>query len=154
VCTPKKPKCEECPLNEACVSFATNEMLNYPVKIKKVKQRVRYFNYLVISENDTFYIEQRIGKGIWENMFQFPLIETDKDMEEWANEIEGLILENVTLPVKHILSHQKVFAKFWEFRIDQKSFTSLPDWKSVSVEDIEHKPVPKLIDNYISKRFH
>ena len=154
ICSPKKPKCEECPLNEACMSYAANEMLEYPIKSKKIKQRVRYFNYLVISDGNHFYIEQRLGKGIWENMFQFPLIETDEELTEWEDKIEGVTLEKVSLPIKHILSHQKIFAKFWEFRVTKSSFNSLSNWLKVTEEDLEHKPIPKLIDNYISKRVH
>lgn len=154
ICSPKKPQCEECPLNQSCLSFSTNEMLNYPVKVKKIKQRVRYFNYLVIADKEDIYIEQRLGKGIWQNMFQFPLLETDKEMEEWKEEIEGLRLESVSLPVKHILSHQKIFAKFWELRIEDSSFKSLSSWLKIKLEDIESKPIPKLIDNYITKRVH
>ena len=41
------------------------------------KVKKRYFNFIVLQtpEGKT-RIEQRKGKGIWQNLFQFPLIET------------------------------------------------------------------------------
>lgn len=151
VCTPKKPSCESCPLSDSCLSFASNEMLLFPVKEKRIKQRLRHFNYLVIKQEDFFYIEQRVGKGIWENMFQFPLIETDMEMKTWVNTFNGLVLEAVSVPVKHILSHQIIIAKFWEFTLVEASFIPKENWIKVQLQDLENKPIPKLIENYISK---
>jgi A/G-specific adenine glycosylase len=53
-----------------------------PVKSKKLKVRNRYFNYLVVSdENENTLIQKRTAKGIWQNLYEFPLIETAKEEE-------------------------------------------------------------------------
>jgi A/G-specific adenine glycosylase len=39
------------------------------VKSKKLKVRNRYFNYLVVSdENENTLIQKRTAKGIWQNL--------------------------------------------------------------------------------------
>jgi A/G-specific adenine glycosylase len=44
--------------------------------------RNRYFNYLVVSdENENTLIQKRTAKGIWQNLYEFPLIETAKEEE-------------------------------------------------------------------------
>jgi A/G-specific adenine glycosylase len=151
ICTPKKPNCIECPINESCMSYAAQEMLAFPVKSKKLKQKVKYFNYLVIEDGESTFLEQRVGKGIWENMYQFPLIETSKELLILDAEAKGLILKKVSLPVKHILSHQIIYVKFWECEVNHDFFVPDECWQRITFDKIETKPVPKVIENYIRK---
>ena len=154
ICTPKKPKCEECPLNNSCAGFAKNTFLNFPVKAKKTKQRNRYFNFIVIEHDGLFYIQKREGKGIWQNMYQFPLIETEKEMTEWNEEIKGITALSVSNTVKHILSHQIIFAKFWSTKVDSHEFVADSSWLLLSLEELKAKPLPKLIENYVNTSFN
>ncbi len=150
VCTPKKPNCENCPLSNSCESFAKQTMLDFPIKAKKTKQQRKFFNFLVINnEKEEYYFEKREGKGIWQNMYQFPLIETPKELGELSR--TGLTVNKVSLPVKHVLSHQIIFAKFWECSIQTKEFNPESNWELFSVEQLEEKPLPRLIENYIPK---
>lgn len=152
VCTPKTPQCSICPLESVCVVAGKSTQLDYPFKSKKVKQKDRYFNYLVIKNKDQFYIEKRVGRGIWENMYQFPLIETFGEKENWNNEVDGLKLIAVSKQLKHVLSHQNIYAKFWELEVRKdKGWIVKNNWNKVSLDDIEHKPLPRLIENYISQ---
>lgn len=150
VCSPKKPNCIECPISESCLGFSSGRMLEFPVKSKKLKQKIKYFNYIVIRDNKNVFIEQRKGKGIWQNMYQFPLLETTKEMITFKTSYRGLVLKRESLPVKHILSHQIIYAKFWECSVDN-TFVPLSSWEQIALENIETKPVPKVIENYISK---
>ena len=77
VCTPKNPNCDECPLNGICLAREKNTVDLRPVKSKKTKVRDRYFHYLIYNDKGETYIEQRTEKGIWQNMYQFPMIEIE-----------------------------------------------------------------------------
>ncbi len=116
VCTPKLPQCFECPLQTKCIAYSKGTMSNYPVKTKKTKQRKRYFNYLVIKHRDSYYLEKRTGDDIWKNMYQFPLIETSKEQTHPVYESESLFLERRKKARKHVLSHQTIYAIFWEYQ--------------------------------------
>jgi A/G-specific adenine glycosylase len=63
--------------NESC-RFAKNKVDQLPVKSKKLKVRNRYFNYLVLETGNTI-VQKRTDKGIWHNLYEFPLIETEKE---------------------------------------------------------------------------
>ena len=52
-------------------------------------------------------ITQRTGKGIWQNMYEFPLIETKS--EQIPSELIGKSVFSSEVQ-KHILSHQHIFA--------------------------------------------
>lgn len=78
-CKPQNPLCDECPLAESCVALANNSVKELPVKEKKIKIKKRYFNYLVpVTEDNQTVLEERVGKGIWQGLYQFPLVETKK----------------------------------------------------------------------------
>lgn len=155
-CTPKQPNCETCPFVLSCYA-QTNQKINLlPVKEKKVKQQNRFLNYLVITTpNNATYVNQRTKKGIWQNLYDFPLIESKTSIKDFK-ELDCSTVFGDTLPVfiqksqeyKHILSHQKIYATFWQVKIDSplkntKAFEETP------IDEIQKYPVPKLIDNYI-----
>ena len=82
-CKPKSPNCELCPLLSSCKAYATGTIKTLPVKLKKTKVTKKYFNFLVVnSDNNTTYLEQRTTKGIWQQLYQFPLIETRTSLSE------------------------------------------------------------------------
>lgn len=154
-CKPKSPDCTVCPFNSNCVAFLTNEIDNLPVKLKASKVKKKYFNYIVIlSEDNKTILEQRTGKGIWQNLYQFPLIETSKpaDFETVLSEIKTLdYLKQVTLELSlynttdiiHKLSHQHLHTKFWIATVN----TTLPE--GIPFKNVDSYPVPILIGNFI-----
>ena len=128
-----------------------------PVKLKKGKIKKRYFNYLVFqSEENKTILEKRSGKGIWEGLYQFPLIETDGllaseelELEDNFLEIAGkdklkLVLYN-EIPVIHKLSHQHIYTRFWLIEKD-----TLPN-TAISIDKLEEYPVPVLIANFLNE---
>ncbi|MEP6261078.1 MAG: A/G-specific adenine glycosylase [Gillisia sp.] len=156
-CTPQLPKCESCPLSTACLALKYKKVNLLPVKLKKAKVTKRYFNYLVFkSVENTTILEQRVGRGIWEGLYQFPLIETSEQLspEEFTKHPEFVALVDikqhpVTLyndtPVIHKLSHQHIFTRFWI--IEKESVSQ----NNVAVEKIQEYPVPVLIANFLKE---
>lgn len=148
LCKPQNPLCETCPLNDSCVALAAKSIKELPVKEKKIKVKKRYFNYLVfISEDNKTVLSERKGKGIWQGLYQFPLIETEKSVskEELHNEFstkKEIVLFNKK-EIIHKLSHQHLYTKFWIVKNDELQENSV-DW-----EAIEKYPVPILIANFL-----
>lgn len=157
-CKPKNPLCDTCPFNSSCLALKKRKVSELPVKIKKGKIKNRYFNYLIfLSEDNKTLLQQREGKGIWHGLYQFPLIETKKDIAEAElieketdfQQLVGEIDTSVNLyndkPVVHKLSHQHIFARFWLVPVNK-----LPA-KGISVEKVQDYPVPVLIQNFITE---
>lgn len=153
-CAPKKPYCLLCPLQESCVALKENKVDILPIKLNKTKVRNRYFNYLVwLDGNGNTVLEQRKGKGIWQNLYQFPLLETDGPLEDGEIEekmkvnhtpleIETLSLYN-NEPIIHKLSHQHLHTHFWILK------TSHILEEGISWKKIHDFPVPILIADFI-----
>lgn len=154
-CKPSQPNCEVCPLNKKCIALALNKITKLPVKLKTIKIKKKYFNFLVFnSEEQTTLLEQRTQKGIWQNLYQFPLIETKKPLiEEEFNSNQDVISflngtdYNFSLynkkEIVHKLSHQHLFTKFWILKVKE-----LPQ-KGIEISKIKSYPVPILISRFI-----
>ncbi len=153
-CTPKGPNCNNCPLNDSCVALKDNLVLELPVKLKKLKVKNRYFNYvIVVDAEEHILIQQRTGKGIWQNLFEFPLIETTKEIniEELKRHIEDIVsLDNVSdmhqyneNKIVHKLSHQHLHTKFWLVKTKNKLKQGVP------LKSLSKYPVPVLIADVI-----
>ncbi len=122
-CKPNQPLCNSCPFQDSCVGLSQNKVSMLPVKKKKAPIKKRYFNYLVlITDNNKTLIEKR-DAGIWRNLYQFPLIETNKPIlkEDLISNPKFLsIIDSFYAldtfnkeDIVHKLSHQHIYTKFW-----------------------------------------
>lgn len=152
VCKPKNPDCLNCPLSESCDAHRSGKMLDFPVKAKKIKVKNRYFNYLVQDVNE-FQIHKRTQKGIWQNMYQFPLYETQNEMDQkqLSSQIEneyGVQIQGKIAEYTHLLSHQKIHTVFWKIN---KSIDDKKELLSVGIEEVDDYPLPRLIHRFLEE---
>lgn len=158
-CVPNSPDCTICPLCNSCSAFQTNSITTLPVKSKKTKTKNRYFNYLFINyKNDTF-IQKRTAKDIWQNLYEFPLIETEhlltdseliehdsfKSLFEGIHKIEILKRTN---PMKHVLSHRVIYAQFQIIAIDEMS-NNLENLIKVPLNSIDKYATSRLMELFL-----
>lgn len=152
-CVPKNPDCNSCVFNGSCYALQHKKISELPVKSKKIIIKKRYFNYLWITYENEIVLEKRLEKDIWQNLFQMPLLETEKSLDE--TEFLNLIkkdsrfpnLENITFieAVKHKLTHQLLEIKFWKVELDIK----LVDFEWF--KNSENLPLPIVFDNFFKK---
>lgn len=158
LCTPKSPDCNKCPLSDSCAALAEKKVEELPVKQGKTKQRTRHLNFLVLKHQNQVLIQQRKGKGIWQNLYQFPFIESQEALK--ANDLEqkeeflqwtgdGKVKYQQSKERKHILSHQILKARFYQIELEKKPEFHLLNSKWVAQEKFRDYPIPKLIENYV-----
>lgn len=153
-CVPQNPVCEICPLLTMCAAFQKKTISIRPVKQGKTKVRNRFFNFLRFYTNESIYIEKRVAKDIWQNLYQFPLYELDRAQSDL--EISDLLFKkygvkprNVSPTIKHILSHQHLYAKIWEFDSFPSAAYLGENWLKIKVKDIQDYPLPRLLDRFL-----
>ena len=158
-CVPKSPNCGICVFNTSCAALQKKKVDQLPVKSKKLKVRNRFFNYLVVSDdNENTIIQKRIAKGIWHNLYEFPLIETER-VEDFdcianliqsdffkGNEIVG-ISESNPETIIHKLSHQHLHIKFWKVKVNGTIKNA------INSDTLKTFPFPIVIHNFIEKDF-
>jgi A/G-specific adenine glycosylase len=160
-CTPKNPDCVNCPFIERCFAFTNQKISELPVKQNKVKQRDRYFNYLVIDGKNDLYIRKREENDIWRNLYEFPLVETDNevDVEEIlsSHDFQDVIPAGSTPAIEkisnwriHILSHQRIHYRFILIQ-PVAEFKCQGNIIRVNKEDIFNFAVPRLLEIFLNE---
>lgn len=72
VCTPRSPKCGDCPWQRHCAANAAGTQTDYPKKIKKAKLPIRYGAVFVLRAGGAVMLERRDDEGLLGGMMGFP----------------------------------------------------------------------------------
>ena len=155
ICKPQNPDCKSCPLKDSCLALASNTIANLPVKLKKIKIQHRYLNFIVFENCDgKTFLEKRTDKGIWKNLYQFPLIESSNFIEEEGVLASKLLsnkkVKNIFLqypkPILHKLTHQNLHINFWRIEIDTLNEANWIHWS-----ETKKFAVPKPIEDFLNQ---
>lgn len=154
-CVPKNPNCGNCIFASSCAGLQHKKVNILPVKSKKTKVTNKFFNYLILKDiQGNFVVHKREGKGIWENLYEFTLIETPEMSNEidFMNELKATKFYNQlpadisllnTEVIQHKLSHQNLHIQFYILNFNQK----IKEAKSLS--EIQKLPFPIVIHNFM-----
>jgi A/G-specific adenine glycosylase len=72
ICTPKKPACALCPLNDDCVSRARGDQETFPRKTPKKSGALRRGAAFVVTRGDELLVRSRPEKGLLGGMTEVP----------------------------------------------------------------------------------
>ena len=159
ICKPKLAKCDICILQDGCSAHAKNKIHLLPVKNKKNKVLTKHFNFLIfIYGGSKTKIEQRDDKGIWQKLYQFPLIVTDEELNITRLNKSPEILKMLpksnyevelvnSKPEIHNLSNRKLFIKYWKIKSDELSTNLTP------IKNLENYPFPIVLSRFIKSYF-
>jgi A/G-specific adenine glycosylase len=154
-CVPKSPDCSNCVLASSCFAFQNNKVNELPVKSKKIKVKNRYFNYLIIKDVRGFLVvEKRIHDGIWKNLYEFQLVETQENIaiQSLVAKIKDdfnpkhMILKNET-PLVHKLTHQHLHIRFFELEFSHEIEAAKP------LDTIMKLPFPIVIHKFLESNY-
>ena len=155
-CVPKNPDCNNCIFNNSCAALQKKKVGELPVKLKKTKVTNRYFNYIVFLDNsNNTIINKRTEKGIWHNLYEFPVIEAEEELdfetiskaisEKYINfSIDSISVYN-SEQILHKLSHQKLHINFYRASVTDE----IRD--GISLDVLKNFPFPVVIYNFIEK---
>ena len=144
-CVPTAPDCHTCPLNTWCKALANNTVELLPVRKPRPKVRDRYLEYTIyITPERTTLIHQRKGNDIWKHLWEFVCAERTGE-EAIRREAKG----NKILELTHVLSHQKLHARFVIKNVPE--LPEIPDTLVVSLSDLDNYAFSRLTLNAIEK---
>lgn len=158
-CVPKSPNCSVCVFANSCAALQKKKVDVLPIKSKKIKVTNRFFNYLILEDvlGNTL-IQKRTAKGIWHNLYEFPLLETQEiaDFDFVSKTVQNdAMFTNYTIlgiedcshaTVIHKLSHQHLHIQFWKIKIKEIIENG------VDAVSLETFPFPIVIYNFIKKQ--
>ena len=160
ICKPQLPLCTVCFLKSNCKAKQNGLVNKLPVKEKSIVKKTRWFYYIIASCNGQLYVKKRGAGDIWENLYEFILIENEGALA--TEKITGLqqvkalfgknklVVEQVSKPYRQLLTHQTIIGQFIKIRLDKP--VSIPGYQLVKEEKINKLPFPKFITSYLKDK--
>lgn len=159
-CKPQNPNCIDCPLKESCLAFAQKKVAVLPKKQGKIKVSNRYFNYFVVSNtNNEFLLKKRTEKDVWFQLYDFPLLETEKTLSELELtenqiistffQINDFIIHKIYPEKIHLLSHQRLHLRF--IHLIMNNYTPKKEFRFFSDKEIQSLPLPRPIEQFFKQ---
>ena len=160
VCKPV-PLCDKCPFKKDCTAFLNNKIHELPVKEKKITIRKRWFYYLLLEYKNEILIHQRTEKDIWQQLYEFPLIESEKEISSkkiLANATMKIFLKKnnyeliaVSPLFRQQLSHQLIAGQFIKIKLKRK-YSPKGNWFWIERNKLDKYPFPQFINQYLKER--
>ena len=110
ICIPNgEAKCTACPLQAHCLAHETDTVTRYPVKSPPRERRLEQRTVLLLRHAGRYAIRKREGKGLLEELWEFPNQLgrfSAREAQAWA-EAQGLTVTACVPcpPGKHIFTH-------------------------------------------------
>ena len=111
ICTPKKPACALCPLNDDCVSRARGDQETFPRKAPKKSGALRRGAAFIVTRGDELLVRSRPEKGLLGGMTEVPGSDWIAGQEDKAALKQAPALSGVTRwhrkagVVTHVFTH-------------------------------------------------
>lgn len=163
ICKPA-PLCNICVFNRSCHAFLNSKVNVLPVKKKKIVIRQRWFYYLVLEYKDQTAIRHRAGKDIWQDLYEFPMIEMEKETDpgkilEQAGKKGWLKKDDAVISVsdlyKQQLTHQLITGRFIKIKMKQRpgkgKDSPPPGLVWIAKNTISKFAFPRFINQYLLK---
>jgi A/G-specific adenine glycosylase len=160
VCKPQLPLCTNCLLKKNCVAFSENKVNMLPVKEKSISKKTRWFYYLIAEHKGKQYVKMRGAKDIWENLYEFILIEdtapvtTDNLLSSQKVKTlfgkEKLTIISVSGIYKQQLTHQTICGQFIHLEIGKP--VTITGYELLTKDKIYRLPFPKFINQYLQDK--
>ena len=158
VCKPV-PECAHCFFNQYCGAYLHGKQQNLPVKAKRTKVKERWFNYIVLNYQNQYAVHQRTEKDIWQNLYEFLLLETEAEVSEPAllsllKKQYGLLKKDCSsiqyqTDVVQRLSHQLIHFSFTHITL--KTYRDIPGFEWISKNRLAEFAFPKTLHHYVQK---
>lgn len=159
ICTPHQPACANCALAEKCWALRHKHTTLLPVRVKKMVKKKREMLFVIATNDNHIFLEQRTDSDIWKHLFQPPLIELPVLNSSAVQQIiaaywgiKAIALQGEIQTYKQTLTHQQLVLHFatlqWNTEVERvfgKKFLR------ISLNEIGKYAFPKTIALHLQK---
>lgn len=135
ICTPKNPKCEQCPITKVCGAYAKGDPTRYPISLPK-KPIVSLASIVWVPVREGLVGVRQIPKGEWwEGMWEFP-----REQDEAVLRLLLWPAETIELGlVRHTVTHHRISLMVKLVRLRQGAGKDL---RWLPLGELEALPMP------------
>jgi A/G-specific adenine glycosylase len=115
LCTPRSPRCDCCPVADACIARQTGRTDEIPPPKPAPARQVIHHHALVVERDGALLLERRPDAGMWADLWQPPALEIDRPLttRQLRDRIPAALgLEPATLrhcaSFEHLTTHRRV----------------------------------------------
>jgi A/G-specific adenine glycosylase len=143
ICTPRKPTCSLCPLNEDCTARARADQETFPRKAAKKSGELRRGAAFVVTRGEELLVQSRPEKGLLGGMTEVPgsewrAAQDDKAALKQAPELKGLARwHRKAGVVTHVFTH---------FPLELVVYTATVPARTRAPEGMRWVPIATLVD--------
>jgi len=143
-CTPRSPRCADCPVGDTCDALRTGRVTQLPVKEKKLKVQERHLTYIYIRHERMTALRRRPAGDIWQGLWE-PLLIEDAPLPDL-----GCPLTLLASGVKHVLTHRILLTDF--YLAEPANRPVLPEgYQWIKEQDINEYALPRLVEKLLEK---
>ncbi len=104
VCTPRAPRCTQCPWSARCAAHRVGRPEAYPVKTRRLMRRSQQHALLLLTHRDAVWLVQRPRQGIWSGLWCLPQFDDPVQLQALAAPGPGVL--QPLPPFTHVLTHR------------------------------------------------
>ena len=112
ICTPKTPRCEQCPLVDTCIAFKEGAPQRYPLRTRKLTRRSESWQLLALWDcSGRVWLQRRAQSGIWAGMHCVPVFPDGSDLTLFVTTLgdASQFKTEELKPVLHVLTHRDLY---------------------------------------------
>ena len=109
VCTPRQPRCGDCPVRSDCVAHGQGTPERYPVRTRRLQRRSESWWLLLARTDDgRVWLTQRPASGIWARLYALPLFADADRLTASVPQSQRARLQ-AWPAFKHVLTHRDLY---------------------------------------------
>lgn len=122
ICTPRNPKCTQCPLKEKCLGRIKDTAQLLPNRGEKSEKIAIQVAIAIIHKNGKVFIQKRPSEGLMGGLWEFPGGKVEDEKPKAAMERE--IKEELGISLQNIKLFKKIRHGYTKFSVDLNCFTA------------------------------
>ncbi len=160
VCTPARPACGQCPVQQRCYALREGKVDELPARARKAPLKQRYFHYLILQNAAGEMWILRRTEGIWNGLYEPLLVEAPAPLDSHglaASESYGTL--GIAAPpeyegeLTHLLTHQRVAVRFFSLVLKSADGVMLPsDGQWVPRADLSRYAFPRPLVQFFENK--
>lgn len=153
VCTPRAPRCADCPLVGSCRASSDGDPERYPVRTRKLARRSESWQLAIVRDGrGRVWLQRRPATGIWAGMHCVPVFFDDAARAAFMAELgdPAQLVQEELPPFVHVLTHRDlhlhpvlISGDFRGNALEDGEWLGPDQWPSVGLP----APIRKLLDS-------
>jgi A/G-specific adenine glycosylase len=149
ICTPRRPKCLMCPVNDECLALRQGDPEHYPVKAAKAEKPLRRGAAFVAIHDGAIFLRKREAKGLLGGMAEVP-------STGWNSRTDGELVPTAAPfaanwensgSISHVFTHFALELTVFRAEIAEKPTENGGWW--ARLEDIHTEALPTVMKKAI-----